>query len=168
MEELEGHITGSIPPVSHTEVNHIKGMNISWGNYRIGKIILTEFNFSFPSMTFPNMLPMWFCGDIKKNILPFRMLWCKYVEQVKDEKKRMSNIKALVKHVTKAAVIDNRNDLVVDFWYPRKVMDLYRSVRKFFAFPYPTNNKRRRFETMSWRNYFNILTKMKGKIFRYK
>ena len=96
------------------------------------------------------------------------MLQCKDVKQVKGGKQNLSNIKALVKYVTKAAVIDNRNDLVVDFWYPRKVMDLYRGVRKFFAFPYPTNNKRRRFETMSWRNYLNILTKIKGKIFRYK
>ena len=64
VEELEGHTSGSRPPVDHTTVNHIKGLNISWGNCRGGNILLTASNFSFPFVTFPNMLSMWFCGDI--------------------------------------------------------------------------------------------------------
>ena len=29
VEDLEGHTSGSSPPVAHTKVNHIKGLNIS-------------------------------------------------------------------------------------------------------------------------------------------
>ena len=68
MKELEGHTSGSNLPVAHTAVNNIKGLKISWGNYRGVKIILTSTDFSFPSMTLPNMLPMWFYGKISKYI----------------------------------------------------------------------------------------------------
>ena len=162
LEELEVHTSGSSLPVAHTAVNHIKGLKISWGNCRGGKILLTAPNFLFPSMTFPKMLSMWFCGEISKNIPPYRMLRCKNVEQVKGGKQKLSNKKTLVKHVTRAALIANRNDLVVSCWSPMKVMDLYRSVRHFFDFPYLTYDKRRRYETMSWKTYFNILMKNKG------
>ena len=67
VEEFEVHTSGSRPPVAHTSVNNIKGLNILWGNYRGGNILLTSSKFSFPSMIFPNMLSMWFCSDIKKN-----------------------------------------------------------------------------------------------------
>ena len=56
---------------------------------------------------------MWFCGDISTNIPPYRMIWCKEVEQVKGGKQKLSNMKTLVKHVMRAAVILNMNDLVV-------------------------------------------------------
>ena len=53
------------PPVSETAmVNETKGLKILWGNCRGGSILLTQPYFSFPSMTFTNMLAMWFCGDI--------------------------------------------------------------------------------------------------------
>ena len=87
VKELEGHISGSSPPVAHTAVNHIKGLNISWVNCRGGDTLLNLSNFSFPSMKLPNMQSMWFCGDISKNISPYRMLRCKYVKQVESEKK---------------------------------------------------------------------------------
>ena len=74
-EELEvdgggggGDIT---PPVAETEtVNETKGLKIPWGNCCGGRIILTQPSFSIPSMTFTNMLAMWFCRDISKNIPP--------------------------------------------------------------------------------------------------
>ena len=126
MKELEGRTSVSSPPVAHTAVNHIKGLNISWGNCRGGENILTSSKNSFPSMKFPNMLSMWFCGDISKYIHPYRMLWCKDAKQVKGEKQKLPNMKTLMKHVMRLAVIVNWNDLVVNFWSPRKVMDLYK------------------------------------------
>ena len=60
------------------------------------------------------MMSMWFCGDIPKNIYPYRMLGCKDVKQVKGVKQKLSNMKTLVKHVMRAAVISNWNDLVVN------------------------------------------------------
>ena len=102
--ELEGHTSGSIPPVAHTAVNHIKGMNILWGKCCGVTIILNSSNFSFPSTTLPNMLPMWFCGDISKKLPPYRMLRRKDVKQVKGGNQNLSNIKTLVKHVLRASV----------------------------------------------------------------
>ena len=49
MEELEGCTIGSSPPVSHTAVNHIKGLKISWVNCCGGNILLISLNFSFTS-----------------------------------------------------------------------------------------------------------------------
>ena len=87
------------------------------------------------------------------------------MKQVKGEKKKLSNMKTLVKHVMRAAVISNQNDLVVNCWSPRRVMDLYWGVRHFFYFPCLTYDKRRRYDTMSWKAYFNVLMKRNGKLF---
>ena len=89
MKELEGHTSGSISPVSHNAVKHIKGLNILRGNCCGVNILLDSSNFFPPSRTHPNMLPRWFCGDIK-NKYPYRMLWCKDVKQVKGEKKAVN------------------------------------------------------------------------------
>ena len=51
-------------------VDDSKGLMISWKNCRGGSILLTDSSFVFPSMTFPNMLTMWFCGDMSKSIPP--------------------------------------------------------------------------------------------------
>ena len=74
-------------------------------------------------------------------------------------------MKTLVKHVMRAAVISNRNDLVVNFWSPRKLMELYGCARHFFDFPCLTHDRRRRYYTMLWNNYFNALMKRKVKPF---
>ena len=65
-------------------------------------------------MKLPNMLSMWFCGDISKKIPPYRMIWSKDVKQVKCGKQKLSNMKTLAKHVMRAMVIANKNDLVVN------------------------------------------------------
>ena len=146
------------PPVSETaKVNGNKGLKISWGNYCGGSIILTQHSFSFPSMTFINMLAMWFCGDISKNILPYRMLRTKYFIHVKGGKQKLSNMKSLVKQVIRAAGIANRHNLVVRNWSPWKVMDLYLGIRHLFDFPCLSSDKKRRYETISRKTYFNAL-----------
>ena len=113
VRELEGHTSGSIPPMSHTIVNNIKDLKILWGNCRRGNILLTSSDFSFTSMTLPNILSMWFCGDISKYIPLYITLHCKDVKQVKGGKKKLSNMKTLVKYVMIVAVLGNRNYLVV-------------------------------------------------------
>ena len=74
-------------------------------------------------------------------------------------------MKILLKHFMSAAVIPNWNDLVVNCWSPRKLMDLYRGVRYLFAFPCLTHDKRIRYETMSCKTYFYVLMKRRGGIF---
>ena len=148
MKELEGRTSVSSPPVAHTAVKNIKVLKILWVNCCVVNIILTLSNFLIPSMTLPHMLPMWFCGYISTNIPPYIIIWCKDVEQVKVGKQKLSNMKTLVKHVMRLAVIANQNDLVVTFWSPRKLMDLYVVVSNFFDFPFLTYGKRRLYETM--------------------
>ena len=117
-EELEvddgGSGVGITLPVAQTAmVNDIKGLKISWGNFRGGSILLTQPSFSIPSMTSTNMLEMRFCRDISKKIPPFRMLRAKDVNNVKGGKKKLTNMKSLVKQLIRAAGIVNRYDLVV-------------------------------------------------------
>ena len=45
VKELEGHISGSSPPVAHTTVNHIISLKIPWGDFRGGNILLNSSNF---------------------------------------------------------------------------------------------------------------------------
>ena len=116
-------------------------------------------------MTFTNMLAMWFCGDVSKNIPPYRMLRAKKFMHVKGGKQKLSNMKYLVKQVIKSVGITNIHDLVVQNWFSRKVMDLYLGVMYFFAFPCFSSDKKRRYETISWKKYYNALSKWKGKIF---
>jgi hypothetical protein len=158
-----GGDTSTFP--SSATVDDSRGLMISWENCRGGNILLTTSSFSFPSMTFPNMLTMWFCGDISKNISPYRILKAKDVKQVKGGKQKLSNMKSLVKQVMRAATIANRHDLIVRSWSPGKVLALYRGVKHFFAFPTLLQGKARRYETISWKTYFNMLMKRKGKLF---
>ena len=146
-------------------VNETKGLNILWWNCRGGSIILTHPYFSFPYMTFINMLEICFCGYVSKNIPPYRMLRSKDVIHVKGVKQKLSNMKYLVKHVLISAGISNRHNLVVRNWYLRKVMDLYLDVRRFFDFPCLSSDKKRRYETISWKTYYKALSKRKGKPF---
>ena len=73
----------------------------------------------------------------------------KYVKHVKGEKQKLSNMKYLVKQVIRAVGMMNRHDLVVQNWYPRKVMYLYLGVSDSFDFPCLSIDKRRRYETIS-------------------
>ena len=137
-EELEiyggGGGGGITPPVSETKmVNETKGLNI-----------------------------LWFFGYISKNIPPYRVLRGKYVMDVKGGKQKLSNMKSLVKQVIRAAGITNRHDLVVRNWFPRKVVYLYLGFRHFFAFPCFSSDKKRRYEKISWKTYYNALSKLKN------
>ena len=93
------------------------------------------------------------------------MLQCKDVKQVTGGKQNLSNMKTLAKHATREVIIVNHNDLVITFWSPRKVMDLYGTVRHFFDFPCLAYYKRKRYDTMSWTTYFNVFLKRKGEMF---
>ena len=93
------------------------------------------------------------------------MLRAKDVMHVKGGKHKLSNMKYLVKQVLRAAGIVNKHDLFVRNWSPRKVMYLYLGVRHLFAFPCLSNDKNRRYEKISWKTYYNALSKRKGKLF---
>ena len=164
--EIDGGGGDINPPVSETKtVNETKGLKILWWNCRGGSILLTQPSFSFPSITFTCMSAMWFCGDISKNIPPYRMLRAKNVMHIKGGKQKLSNMKSLVKQILRAAGIANRHALVVWNWSPRKVIDLYLGVRHFFAFPCLSSYFKIFYETISQKTYYNALSKRKVKLF---
>ena len=72
-------------------------------------------------------------------------------------------MKYLVKHIIRAAGIVNRHDLVVRNWSPRKVMDLYLGVRHLFSFPCLSSDKKRSYEIISCKIYYNVFVKTEGK-----
>ena len=146
-------------------VNETKGLKISLGHFCGGSTLLTQPSFSIMSMAFTNMLAMWLCSDISKNIPPYKMMRAKDVKHVLGGKQKLSNMIFLVNQVIRAAGIANRHDLVVRNWSPRKVMYLYLGVRNFFAFPCLSSDKRRRYETITLKQHFNALSKRKGKLF---
>ena len=142
----------ALPPLV-LMVNDTKGLKTSWGNFCGGSIFLTKPYFSILSMTFTNMLAIWFCGDIYINMPLYRMLRAKDVKHVKGGKQKLKNMKSLVKQLIKPAGIANIHDLVVQNWSLRKVMDLYLGVRHFFDFPclsIHNSDKMRSYETISW------------------
>ena len=112
------------------------------------------------------MLSMWYCGDISKNIPPYRLLKGADVKHLKGGKQKLSNMKSLVKHVERAAVeIANLPDLVKQQWSPRDVLDLYYAVKHLFEFPSLIDKRTQRFEQLNWKTFYNILSKRKGRLY---
>ena len=78
-------------------------------------------------MTLLKMLSIWFYGDISKKF-SLKNAFVQRCEAGKGWKTNLPDMKNLVNHVMRSALIANWNDLVVNCWYPRKVMELYGGV----------------------------------------
>ena len=113
---------------------------ISLNNCRNRRILLLPQNYVFPSMTLPNLLTMWYCGDRLKNIPPYWMIRGSDMREMKVGIHKLSMMKKLVKNVEKGIRIVNLPHLLVKNSKLRHVLDIYNYVKHFFAFPYP--NKR--------------------------
>ena len=131
---------------------------------RNGKLSLLPKEYVFPTMSFPNFVVMWYCGDRSKNVAPLRLLKAADVQQMKRGKQTLSMMKKLIGHVKRAAAMANLRHLVVRNWTPESAMTLYNSVKHFFRFPLSSYQKRQRFESLSWKTYYNTLAKRKGKL----
>ena len=143
-----------------------KGIIISWQNVSNGNLRLVSKNFTFPKMSFPNMLCMWYCGDISKNIPPYRLLKACDVLGVKGGKQKLSNMRCLVRHVERAARMVNMPHLILKKWDARGVLDLHNATKHVFAFPSLVGGKQeRRFEQLNWKTFYNILAKRKGRLY---
>lgn len=142
-----------------------RGVIVSWKNCEGGRIKLVSKNFQFPSMALPNLIRMWYCGDKNNNIPPYRMLSSCDVNHLKFGKQKLSNMKSLINHVERAARLSNQSHLIKKNWYAGDALILYNSVSHFFKFDSLRTGKRRRYETISWKTYYNILSKRKGKLY---
>ena len=141
-----------------------RGVIVSWRNCEGGRIRLLSKQFQFPSMALPNLIRMWYCGDKSNNIPPYRMLRPCDVDHLKFGKQKLSNMKTLMNHVERAAHLSNQTHLLKKTWYAGDTLILYNGVSHFFKFDSLRTGKRRRFETISWKTYYNILSKRKGKL----
>ena len=115
-------------------------------------------------MALPNLIRMWYCGDKSNNIPPYRMLRPCDVDHLKFGKQKLSNMKTLMNHVERAAHLSNQTHLLKKTWYAGDTLILYNGVSHFFKFDSLRTGKRSSFETISWKTYYNILFKRKGKL----
>ena len=120
-------------------------------------------DYNIPSMSFPNFIIMWYCGDRSKNVAPLRLLKTADIKELKGGATKLSMMRTLIRHVERAARMGNLNQLVVRNWRPENARALYDAVKHFFRFPLP-KQKTRRFETLLWKTYYNALVKRKGRL----
>ena len=142
-----------------------RGIVISWQNVSNGNLRLVSKTFTIPKMSFPNMLIMWYCGDISKNIPPYRLLKACDVKDVKGGKQKLSNMRCLIRHVERGARMVGMGHLIMKKWDTRGVIDLYRATKHLFAFPSLMDGKKRRYEQLGWKTFYNILAKRKGRLY---
>ena len=137
---------------------------LSWNNCSNGQMKLLPTSFKFPSMPLPNLVRMWYCGDMTKNIPPYQALRSFDVKHLKIGKTYLSMMKYIMKHVERAALIVNQPHLVKNRMSVQDSFGLYHAIKHMFKFDCLRVGKKRRYETISWKTYYNILVKRKGKL----
>ena len=93
-----------------------RGFVISWNNFSDGRILLLPRNCVFPSMTLPNLLTMWYCGNRSKNIPPYRKMRGSDMREMKGGIQKLSMMNQLVKNVEKGVQIVNLPHILVQNW----------------------------------------------------
>ena len=107
---------------------------------------------------------MWYCGDVPNNIPPYKMLRSCYVAHFKNGKSKISNMKKIKSNVERGATIVNQTDIVKSYWTFAYTFSLYHAVKNLFVFHSLRVGKKRRHGKILWKNYYNILSKQKGKL----
>eukprot|EP00980_Cylindrotheca_fusiformis_P027305 scaffold19845_cov136-Cylindrotheca_fusiformis.AAC.2 len=126
-----------------------------------GRLQLLPETFTFPEMTLCSFIQQWFCGDKSNSIPPYRALKPSDVMGVKNGSQKISMMKKLMFYVVRAAKIVNRMDLIRKKpFLERDALELHHAVKHMFQFA-PNDGKSRRYETMSWKTYYNLLCKRK-------
>ena len=89
----------------------------------------------------------------------------KLYETVKGGKQKLTNMRCLVRHVERGARMVGMGHLIMKKWDTRGVLDLYHATRHLFEFPSLVDGKKRRFEQLGWKTFYNILSKRKGRLY---
>ena len=139
-----------------------RGIMISWGNCRNGNIKIVPKTFQFPSMTLSGLIRMWYCGDVQKNIPPYKMLRPCDIQHIKYGPSKLSNMKSVMSQVKRATKLINKPHLIKFRMNSEDTMVLYQEIKHLFHFE--NMGKTRRIETIAWKTYYNIITKRKGKL----
>ena len=99
-----------------------------------GKIILLSERFVFPTMPLPNLVRMWYCGDVPSNIPPYKILQTCDVSHLKHGKCKLLHMKKLMGDVERAASIVNQPHLVRKDCTAEHAFALYNGVKHLFFF----------------------------------
>ena len=137
---------------------------MAWRNYLGGKIRLLPESFVFPTMPLPNLVRMWYCGDVLSNIPRYKMLRTCDVSHLKHGKCKLSQMKKLMGHVERAASIVNQPHLIRKDCTVEHVFVLYNAVKHLFLFDSIKVGKRRSYESISWKTYYNNPSKQNWKL----
>ena len=160
---VDNGISGKIPEEPSRMEDPKKLLLLMYGTSN-GRFQLLPENFTFPTLTLASLVTAWYCGNRSKGIPPYRVLKGCDVLDVKSGKQKLTNMKGLMRCVEKGARIVNLPHLVKRNMAERDAITLYNSVKHLFQFP-ATNNKKRRYETMSWKSYYNLLCERKWRLY---
>lgn len=149
------------------KTNNDQKIMLSWKNTSGGKFKLLPKNYVIPHMSLCNLVTMWYCGDKQNKIPPYKMLSASDFSHVKSGKQKLTHMRKMISYFKRAAHLINRNDLIKSHrsvWTIRDAVTLYESTVHLFRFPNIKVGKVRRFESISWKTFYNILSKRKGKL----
>ena len=134
------------------------GVVVAWRNVLGDKIRFLPEIFVIPTMPLPNLVSMWYCGGVLSNIPSYKMLRTCNVSHLKHGKCKLSQIKKLMGHVKRAARIINKTHCVHNDCTAEHKFSLYNTVKHLFLFDSIRVGKRRRYESISWKTYYNNLS----------
>lgn len=107
---------------------------------------------------------MWYCGDIPKNIPPYRMLRSCDLKHLNSGKSTLSMMRRVMKQVERAVTIVNQPHLIKQYMNEQGVFALYHGIKHLLKFDCLQVKKRRKYEIILWKIYYNILLKRGNKL----
>ena len=173
VDEFVSSIVENIGDLSGNEDNEIRSKPpknaktlIMYGAANDRLQLLPE-NYNFPQLTLCSLVTGWYCGNQPKGIPPYKILKACDVQHLKGGKQKLSHFKKLMQAVEKAARIVNQPQLVKRVMSERDAITLYNNVKHLFHIP-AEHKKARRYETLSWKSYYNLLVQRKWRLYSEK
>ena len=152
--------------VHHSPVKNYNSKLLLYGTKK-GRFQLLPDNFSFPTLTLSSFVTAWYCRNSVKGIPPYKVLRSWDVTNGKCDKQKLSQMRKLMSYVERGAVLVNQPLLVKSRMTEREARLLYLGVKHLFRFP-AGETKTRRYETMSWKSYYNLLCKRGWRLYGEK
>ena len=113
------------------------------------------------------LVTAWHCGNRCKGIPPYKLLKGVDVNGIKGGAVKLSQMRKLMNCVENGARIVNKSSLVKPNMTEKDARNLYNSVNHLFKIP-AEEKKERRYETLSGKSYYNLLTKQKWRLYGEK
>ena len=129
-----------------------------------GKLQLLPDGFIIPFLTLSSLVTAWYCGNVSKGIPPYRLLRAWDLRHIKSGKSMLSQMRKVMKCMEKGVEIVNLPGLIKGKMEERDAITLYNSVKHLFFSP-SKDKKKRRYESMSWKTFYNILSQRKFRLF---